>query len=101
MRAIIDRCYGNAEQLLKDNIDILHAMADALMKFETLDADQIKDLMARKPPRPPKDWHDSDSGNATPVEKTEVKKDEGTDDKGADGKGSDVKGTIGGPANTH
>ena len=101
VRAIIDRCYGNAEQLLKDNIDILHAMADALMKFETLDADQIKDLMARKPPRPPKDWHDSDSGNATPVEKTEVKKDEGTDDKGADGKGSDVKGTIGGPANTH
>ncbi|OUR95188.1 ATP-dependent metalloprotease [Gammaproteobacteria bacterium 42_54_T18] len=91
IRAIVDRCYAIAEQLLKDNMDILNSMADALMKYETLDADQIKDLMARKSPRAPKDWHDSDgadSGDAS-VEKKEAK----------DGDGD--KGSIGGPANTH
>ncbi|OUS28496.1 ATP-dependent metalloprotease [Gammaproteobacteria bacterium 45_16_T64] len=91
IRAIVDRCYDNAELLLKDNMDILHSMADALMKYETLDAEQIKELMARKPPSPPKDWHDTDSGSGdAPVEKVEPKE-----------SGSDGKGTIGGPANTH
>ena len=42
--------------ILNEKIDILHAMADALMKYETIDEDQIKDLMDGKDPRPPRDW---------------------------------------------
>ena len=66
IRTIIDRNYQRAEKILKDNLDVLHAMSDALMKYETIDADQIEDLMTRKEPRPPKDW-DSDSrpGNSS------------------------------------
>lgn len=60
VRSIIDDCYGRAETLLKDNIDILHAMKDALMEYETIDAEQVDDLMARRAMRPPRDWHDSD-----------------------------------------
>ena len=60
VRSIIDDSYGRAETLLKDNIDILHAMKDALMEFETIDAEQVDDLMARRAMRPPRDWHDSD-----------------------------------------
>ncbi len=58
VRAIIDRNYERAEKILKDNIDILHAMSDALMKYETIDKDQIDDLMNRRPVRKPKDWDD-------------------------------------------
>ena len=54
VRSIIDECYGTAKQILTDNRDKLEAMADALMKYETIDADQIDDIMAGKPPRPPK-----------------------------------------------
>ena len=60
VRSIIDDSYGRAETLLKDNIDILHAMKDALMEYETIDAEQVDDLMARRAMRPPRDWHDSD-----------------------------------------
>ena len=58
VRLFSDRNYQRAEQILKDNIDILHAMKDALMKYETIDAGQIDDLMARKPVREPRDVHD-------------------------------------------
>ena len=60
IKLLVDRNYARAEQILKDNMDILHAMKDALMKYETIDADQIDDLMARKPVRAPKDWVDDD-----------------------------------------
>jgi cell division protease FtsH len=60
VRLIIDDSYDRATTLLKENIDILHAMKDALMEFETIDAEQVDDLMARRPVRPPRDWHDSD-----------------------------------------
>ncbi len=53
VRAVIDNNYKIAEKVLKDNIDILHAMAEALIKYETLDAHQIQDLMERREPRPP------------------------------------------------
>lgn len=56
IRSIIDRNYERAETILKENIDILHTMADALMKYETIDKYQIDDLMARKPVREPKGW---------------------------------------------
>ncbi|PPD19940.1 MAG: cell division protein FtsH, partial [Methylobacter sp.] len=55
VRAVIDRCYARAETILKDNIDILHKMSEALMKWETIDRLQIEDLMARKEPKPPQD----------------------------------------------
>ena len=58
IRHIIERNYQRAEKLLKDNLDTLHMMADALMKYETIDADQIKDIMAGKAPQPPAGWDD-------------------------------------------
>ncbi len=62
VRRIIDSCYARAQQLLEDNRDILEAMKDALMEYETLDAEQVDDLMSRRKVRPPKDWHDNDFG---------------------------------------
>ncbi len=61
IRSIIDRNYERAETILKENIDILHTMADALMKYETIDKYQIDDLLARKPVREPKGWDDTPS----------------------------------------
>jgi len=63
IRSIIDRNYERAEKILKDNMDILHAMADALMKYETIDKYQIDDLMERRPVREPKGWDDTPSSN--------------------------------------
>lgn len=56
VRNIIDRNYARAKQLLEDNIEKLHAMADALMKYETIDRDQIDRIMAGEDPGEPKDW---------------------------------------------
>jgi cell division protease FtsH len=86
IRAIITRSYARAERILRDNLDKLHIMADALMKYETIDSDQIDDIMSGRPPRPPRDWHESEprtpSGGAA----------------SADGK---TDGKIGGPAGQH
>ncbi|KMM82758.1 ATP-dependent metalloprotease [Pseudomonas taetrolens] len=65
VRSIIDQCYGTAKQILTDNRDKLEAMADALMKYETIDADQIDDIMSGRPPREPRDWEDGGSGKPT------------------------------------
>lgn len=59
IRLIIDRNYERARQILEDNMDILHEMAKALVKYETIDEGQIDDLMARKPVRAPSDWDES------------------------------------------
>ncbi|NIE78087.1 ATP-dependent zinc metalloprotease FtsH [Pantoea sp. Tr-811] len=65
VRSIIDQCYATAKQLLTDNRDKLDAMAEALMKYETIDAEQIDDIMAGRTPREPRDWDDdSASGNS-------------------------------------
>ncbi len=56
VRMIIDENYQRALSLLQQNEDILHAMADALIKYETIDQEQIADLMARRSVREPKDW---------------------------------------------
>lgn len=63
VRSIIDQCYATAKQILTDNRDKLDAMAEALMKYETIDADQIDDIMAGRTPREPRDW-DNDSGTS-------------------------------------
>jgi cell division protease FtsH len=56
VRRIIDQQYSLARKLIEDNQDKMHAMAKALLEWETIDSDQIDDIMAGKPPRPPKDW---------------------------------------------
>lgn len=66
VKAIIERNYKRAETILKDKMDKLHVMAKALIQYETIDTDQINDIMQGKVPRPPVDWqeHDTDSGDA-------------------------------------
>ncbi|AXM96517.1 ATP-dependent zinc metalloprotease FtsH [Pseudomonas plecoglossicida] len=66
VRSIIDQCYATAKQLLTDNRDKLDAMAEALMKYETIDAEQIDDIMSGRPPREPRDW-DDDKTSGTPA----------------------------------
>ncbi|MDR5887054.1 ATP-dependent zinc metalloprotease FtsH [Vreelandella janggokensis] len=68
VRKIIDDCYEEARRILTDNRDKLDAMAEALMKYETIDADQLKDIMDGRDPRPPEGWNDGDSsGGGTPA----------------------------------
>jgi len=88
IRNFIDRNYERAETILKENTNILHMMADALMKYETIDTGQIDALMEGKEPPPPEDWTDTgtspkDSGGGP-----------GTRESKADG-------PIGGPAREH
>ncbi|GBL60301.1 membrane protease FtsH catalytic subunit [Pseudomonas citronellolis] len=64
VRRIIDDCYGTAKRLLEENRDKLDMMADALMKYETIDADQIDDIMAGRVPREPRDWQGGGSGSS-------------------------------------
>ena len=59
IRSFIDRNYERSECILKENLDKLHVMADALMKYETIDHLQIDDIMAGKEPRPPQNWEES------------------------------------------
>jgi cell division protease FtsH len=61
IRRIIDEQYTIARQLIEDNKDKMHAMAQALLEWETIDSDQIDDIMGGKPPRTPKDWTPSAS----------------------------------------
>lgn len=61
VRSIIDDCYETAKQILTENFDKLHMMAEALMKYETIDSEQIDDIMAGRVPRPPKGWTDGGS----------------------------------------
>lgn len=68
VRAIIDRNYEQAKKILTDNIDKLHMMAEGLIKYETLDANQINEIMSGKKPSPPDDWEslktlDADKSN--------------------------------------
>jgi cell division protease FtsH len=83
VRQIIDRNYDRAKKILQDNMDIMHAMKDALMKYETIDAHQIDDLMERKAEiREPAGWGDNpsnkpqvdDKPQAAPAAKEEEKK---------------------------
>ena len=83
VRNILNEAYSAATKLLEDNRDILEAMKDALIEFETIDADQVDDLMNRRKVRPPKQW-DDDSDN----------KSGGSDTPAQDAKG---EGPIGGP----
>ena len=59
VRAIVTRNYARARQILIDNMDILHAMKDALVKYETIEEEQIKQLMNRQLVTPPAGWEES------------------------------------------
>jgi cell division protease FtsH len=63
VRAIIDKAYATAKQVLLDNKDKLHTMAAALLKYETLNSDQIKDIMEGKEPKPPEGWDVPDNNH--------------------------------------
>jgi cell division protease FtsH len=65
VRDIIERNYQRAERTLKENIDKLHIMADALVKYETIGQDQIQDIMAGRPVREPASWRSKDSSDKT------------------------------------
>lgn len=96
IKSVIDRNYERAETILKDNEDILHSMKDALMKYETIDAKQIDDLMARRDVRPPADWNDEKadddkpSGGATVSEEKEPAKPESKGNDANIGKPGDL-----------
>ncbi len=61
VRKIIDTCYSKAKDILETNRDKLEMMMEALMEYETIDADQVDDLMHRRKVRPPRQWDDNDS----------------------------------------
>ncbi len=72
VRSIIDGCYATAKRLLEENRHKLDAMAEALMKYETIDAEQIEDIMNGLTPREPKGWQGGDDNNGTPSAPVEV-----------------------------
>ena len=86
VRNIIDECYQGAHQILEDNRKKLDVMADALMQYETIDAEQIDDIMNDREPRPPADWGDSGSSPS-----------DGDDSSSS----TDSVGPIGDPAGEH
>ncbi len=90
VRRITDECYQQAQGLLEENRDILESMKNALMEYETIDSEQVDDLMARRKVRPPRDWHDNDFNGHIKGEGSE-----------SETKSDDEGNPIGGPANNH
>ena len=72
VRQIVDRNYVRANKLLNDNLDKLRAMADALLKYETLDKDQIDDIMAGRDAREPEGWDDDRDKSRKPKVTTSI-----------------------------
>jgi len=64
VRQVIETNYNHAKNILEENIGKLHAMADALIKYETIDDSQIREIMAGKPPTPPEGWDSSGLGGS-------------------------------------
>jgi cell division protease FtsH len=86
VRRIVDHNYEVARKILKDNVDKLHAMAKALVKYETIGDSQIRDIMNGKEPQPPEDW---DETSGLTAEQEPVPKE------------PEPAGQIGGPASEH
>ena len=86
-RRLVDENYQRAHKILEENRDILEAMKDALMEYETIDSDQVDDLMNRRKVRPPHDWGDGHWGGSN------------SDGDGAsEKKDASTESSIGGPA---
>jgi len=94
IRDIIDHCYATAKQILLDNRDKLEQMAMALMKYETIDSDQIDDIMSGREPREPKDW----SGGGSAGKSAQQAEPQQEQDKSAQER---PEAPIGGPAGEH
>ncbi len=86
VRRIVDHSYDVAKTILEENVDKLHMMAKALVKYETIGETQIKDIMAGKEPQPPEDWDDTPDSSP---------------DQDAPSSKPETPGTIGGPASEH
>ena len=86
VRLLIDECYGEAKRILETHRDKLDLMAAALIKYETIDEQQIQDIMAGREPRPPADWDE-------PSEPGKLVQRGASDDKGT--------APLGGPAGQH
>ncbi len=86
VRRIVEENYAEAKSILESNIDILHKMSDALMKYETIDREQIDDIMNGRDPRPPKDTNRPSGSASSGAE---------SDDTEAEG------GDVGKPASEH
>ncbi|MCH8503122.1 MAG: ATP-dependent zinc metalloprotease FtsH [Ectothiorhodospiraceae bacterium] len=95
IRSIIDTNYERAKQILLDNMDKLHVMAEALMKYETIDKSQIDDIMAGRPVGPPRGWN-SDRGQEGGSAGGDANK-AGADERGDSASG----GKLGDPAGEH
>jgi cell division protease FtsH len=94
IRNVIERNYERARGLLVANMDKLHAMAAALMKYETIDAEQINDIMSGRPPRPPSDWEDEETGGRPAGRRSDRARQ-------ADATPGPDDGTLGRPAGEH
>ena len=88
IRQLIDGCYKDAKAILEEKTDTLHLMAKALIKYETINAEQLKQIMSGQEPSPPDDWDDSEPGEGEEAQDLEVSKGNG---------GS----PLGGPASQH
>ncbi|MDB4529222.1 ATP-dependent metalloprotease, partial [Pseudomonadales bacterium] len=100
VRRIIDECYVRAEALLQENRGKLDKMADALMKYETIDADQIEDIMTGIIPRKPANWTDDDEpGGGEDIVNAEKSVSDKPDQTGPSSSGKTPP--IGGPAGEH
>jgi cell division protease FtsH len=91
IREVIDRNYTRSKQILTERMSVLHAMAQALMKYETIDRGQVDALMRGEEPPPPADWTDDDTSGG-----------KGVSSKPQSGSGKQSSdGVIGGAASSH
>jgi cell division protease FtsH len=88
VRKIIDANYQRADKILNENVDKLHMMAKALIKYETIDSTQVKAIMDGHEPEPPADWDDTSDPKRP-------------DDGSATAESDAAAGKIGGPAQEH
>jgi cell division protease FtsH len=89
VRRVIDSNYQRAREILERDTDKLHKMAEALIKYETIDEHQIADIMAGRDPKPPADWEDRDVGPT------------GGDSKSRERRGGEGDAPTGAPAPQH
>ncbi|MDT8427805.1 MAG: ATP-dependent zinc metalloprotease FtsH [Pseudomonadales bacterium] len=96
IKRIIDECYTRARDILEANRDKLELMKDALMEYETIDTEQINDIMSGRKPRPPADWSNDDSGSGSARVSGEA-----TGNNGKSDNGTDKDSPIGKPVGEH
>ena len=90
IRSIVDRNYKRAKSILVENMEKLHIMAETLIKYETIDQEQIKDIMDGKTPKAPQGWDDHEPRNGS-----------GSATTGSADTKDKPEGSIGGPASEH